>query len=376
MIKHSERKIVIKTIHGEIELEREYHICRHCRYAEMPLDDLLEISGLPHKMTIKCMLEVAFYGQNQSSFRGASEMIEKVMKMELSEESVRDITEMIGQKVHELDTLRAQQTFDNISNMDVAGAPKKMTLYIMTDGASVNTRVQDANGSTWRENKMVMVFTDKSLIRRKDGSHIITAKEYAAFIGSAENFKKYVFDLAVRNGYGQVDKVVVIADGATWIRNMCLELFPDAVQILDLFHLKENVFDYAKFKFKNDATKYTPWAEEINAKLEKGQVSEVLAELPENETLPQNVTNLRTYLENNRSKVNYPEYKKNGFFVGSGAIESANKTILQRRLKQSGMRWSVKGAQFVLTLRAKVESGLWDKDVRSLALTSSFKKSA
>jgi hypothetical protein len=81
-------------------------------------------------------------------------------------------------------------------------------------------------------------------------------------------------------------------------------------------------------------------------------------------------------LENNRSKVDYPEYKKSGFFVGSGAIESANKTILQRRLKQSGMRWSVKGAQFVLTLRAKFESALWEKDVRSLALTSSFKKSA
>ena len=362
---------MIKTIHGEIEIEREYHRCRECKYVEMPLDDALEISGLPHKMTINCMLEVAFYGQNQSSFRRASEMIEKVMKMDISDESVRIVTEMIGKKVHENDTIRAQQTIDNMSNITTAIPPKKMTLYIMTDGASVNTRVEDLNGSTWRENKTVMVFTDKNMIRRKDGSRMIVQKEYAAFIGTAEEFKKYVFDLAIRNGYGVVDKVVVLADGATWIRNMCLELFPDAIQILDLFHLKENVYDYAKFKFSNDVSKYTPWAESINVKLENGKVVEVLAELPENETLPPNVTNLRTYLENNRSKVDYPEYKRNGFFVGSGAIESANKTIVQLRLKQPGMRWGVTGAQSILTLRAKQESGLWNKEVRT-SVTSSF----
>ena len=58
-------------------------------------------------------------------------------------------------------------------------------------------------------------------------------------------------------------------------------------------------------------------------------------------------------------KIKYPEYRAKGYFVGSGAIESANKVIVQRRLKQSGMRWSVSGAQAVLTLRAKVESRLW-----------------
>ena len=73
---------------------------------------------------------------------------------------------------------------------------------------------------------------------------------------------------------------------------------------------------------------------------------------------------MRTYLINNIDKVNYPEYKEKGYFVGSGAIESANKVVVQRRLKQAGMRWSVFGAQALLSLRAKVESNLWEKDVR------------
>jgi len=325
----------------------------------MPLDDTIGISQMQYKMTKLCMTEVAYYGQNQASFYAGSQMIKKTMNLYVNEETVRVVTEHIGKAVFDEDTKISKQALENIAKTEVAVSPKPLTLYIMTDGAAVNTRVEDVNGSTWRENKTVMVFTDRDLIKRKDGSHIIAKKEYSAFIGKAEDFRKYVWNLAIRHGYGKVSRVVLIADGAIWIRNMCNELFPDAIQILDLYHLKENVYTYAKYKFKQDASKYTPWAESINDKLEKGRYEEVITSLPKDEILPTNVVNLRTYLENNRGKTDYPAYKKQGLFVGSGAIESANKTILQRRLKQSGMRWSVPGAQYILSLRCKVESGLW-----------------
>jgi hypothetical protein len=109
-----------------------------------------------------------------------------------------------------------------------------------------------------------------------------------------------------------------------------------------------------------------PWAETLIDKVEKGKLQEVLSLLPEAEKLPAGVVNLRTYLLNNIDRIDYPNYKKKGYFVGSGAIESANKVILQRRLKQAGMRWSVPGAQYVLSLRAKVESRRWDDVVESL----------
>ena len=113
--------------------------------------------------------------------------------------------------------------------------------------------------------------------------------------------------------------------------------------------------------------KYVPWAEKTIAQIEKGEAADVLKQLPNEENLPSGVVNLRTYLINNIDKINYPGYKARGYFVGSGAIESANKVIVQRRLKQAGMRWSVSGAQALLILRAKVESGLWDKQVRPLS---------
>ena len=230
----------------------------------------------------------------------------------------------------------------------------------MVDGAAVNTRIEDENGSTWRENKTVMVFSSKDMIKRKDGGHIITKKEYMPFIGKSEDFKAYVLDVAVRNGYGSLKETVVIADGAVWIRNMCEEIFPDAVQILDLYHLRENIYSYAKYLHNHDCAKYTPWAEDIIAKVETNRIEEVLAALPDDKNLPSGVVNLRNYISNNRDRINYQAYRANGYFVGSGAIESANKIIVQRRLKQAGMRWGVQGAQAVLTLRArlKVLSGI------------------
>ena len=349
---------------GEIEIRRSYLRCQGgCGYTDLPLDDILEIDGLPHKMTKKFMMEVAYYGQSQSSFEDASDMVKRAMNIEISKETVRKITESIGNQIFETDEMKAQRTFDNMTEIEVSGRPMKATLYIMMDGAAVNTRVEDENGSTWRENKTVMVFRDKDMIKRENGDHIIIKKEYMPFIGSAEEFKKFVLDAAVRAGYGKVEYVVIIADGATWIRNMCNEIFPDGIQILDLFHLKENIFGYAKYLFKDDPAKYTPWAEQVIDKIETGQVDEALKLIPDaTGKLPAGIVNLRTYIENNNDKINYPEYKARGFFVGSGAIESANKFIVQRRLKQAGMRWSVSGAQSMVTLRAKDESDLWEKE--------------
>jgi len=307
------------------------------------------------------MAEIALYGQNQSSFDNAKFMIERALGMVINEETIREITESIGQKVFEDDTIKAKAVLENIVNIETCETKDDNILYIMIDGAAVNTRVEDENGSTWRENKPVVVFTDKDMIKRKDGGHIIVKKEYMPYIGSSENFKGYVLDTAIRAGYGKIKNVVVIADGATWIRNMCEEIFLDAIQILDLYHLKENIYNYAKCKFNNDSQKYTPWAEKICASIEKGKIEEVLAQLPNEEKLPTGVVNLKTYLTNNINKINYPEYRAKGYFVGSGAIESANKVVVQRRLKQAGMRWSVSGAQALLTLRAKMESGLWNE---------------
>ena len=109
--------------------------------------------------------------------------------------------------------------------------------------------------------------------------HRILSREYISYVGSAQEYKKHLLALAIRCGYGEYKNTVIISDGAAWIRSIKEELFPDAQQILDLFHLKENVYEFAKGIYNEDANKYVPWAEKICEKLENGEYEAVLKAL-------------------------------------------------------------------------------------------------
>jgi len=331
----------------------------------VPLDELLGIDYLPFKMTKLVMLEVAYMGQMLSSYNQASEELEKKLGYKISTSLVRDVTVFVGNLVYQKDVEIALKTQKNItSSQPKSKELKKGIVYILIDGAAVNTRVEDKNGSTWRENKLGMAFV--SVHVRKRGSsdkngHTITKKEYSAYIGSANEFSKFVYQIAINQGYGQYEQTIILGDGATWIRTMCEELFPDALQILDIYHLSENVYDFAKYVFKKDEKQYRPWAKKIISWIKEERLDEVFKAIDKTGVIktPIGVVDLKGYLTNNKDKMSYNKYVFRGYYIGSGAIESANKVVLQRRLKQAGMRWSIPTAQAVLSLRAKVESGLW-----------------
>ena len=102
-----DEQIRIKTLCGELELVRDYYYCRSCRTSVAPLDEKLGLTNLPHKMTKDLMLEVAYYGQNQSSFTGASEMIKRALNLDVNKETTRTVTEEIGRLVFEADSQKA-----------------------------------------------------------------------------------------------------------------------------------------------------------------------------------------------------------------------------------------------------------------------------
>ena len=144
---------------------------------------------------------------------------------------------------------------------------------------------------------------------------------------------------------------------------MINELFPEAIQILDKFHLIENIYEYAKYIFNEDMIKVEKFKNKIIDYCYSNEYNLIVKELNKykNISIPKTICNLPIYLENNKDKINYFKYEHSGWFVGSGAIESSNKTVVQLRLKQAGMRWSVDGANYIITLRCMCESNNWNK---------------
>lgn len=309
------------------------------------------------------MIEIAFWGQNQSSFQKAKEIIKRVYNINLSYVTVMNITKYVGKNVFEYNYKQALEIWNNRANLKIDKNNKKKILYIQADGAAVNTRVEDENGSTWKENKLGIFFSENDMFKRKDKSNIINHKEYVSYIGNVETFRILVFAKAVELKYWEYKNIVFISDGATWLRNMITELFPEAIQILDKFHLIENIYDYGKLVLNDDIKKVEKFKDKIIGYCYSKEYNLIQKELKKYEDipLPKTVCNLPVYLEHNKDKIDYSVYERNGWFVGSGAIESSNKTVVQLRLKQAGMRWSVDGANYLIALRCMYESDNWDK---------------
>jgi len=351
------------------ESKGKLFLCCQCKTVA-PLDSYLGLAGLPFKITPAAMLRIAYWAQNQCSYQRAEETISEVMHFHMNDDTIRQVCNYVGHFVFHNDCMKADKAFSMLGSAKLAfPMDREGVLYIQTDGAALNTRLKDADGSTWRENKLGEVFSSADIHywtdKKGKRQHQILQREFVSYVGPAAEFKKHLLACALRRGYGSFRDTVILSDGATWIRNMVDEIFPDAQQILDFFHLCENVNTFAKHIFNMDATKYVPWAANVCNKLKASQGHEVLRELaPLQNKVPTDCpVNLYSYIANNIRNIDYAAYEQRGFFIGSGSIESGNKTVLQDRLKRSGMRWNISTAQAMLTLKTKAESNLWHSDV-------------
>jgi hypothetical protein len=382
----------ILTIHGKLSFTRtalipsttpgfndlsELGVGKHV----FPLDEIIGISNLPFKMSVGAMLEVSFWVQGSSSYEAAARILARDTGININYDTAREVASHVGRLVFENDKEEADKSslLLHSERLSFPKEKKEGVLYIETDGAMLHTREKDEKGSVWRESKLGMVFATDSIIswKTKNGGteRIIGKREYITYVGEADEFKRHLYAVALRNGYGQYEQTVLLSDGATWIRNMKEELFPDALQILDLFHLSENTTAFAKAVFDIDENRYKPWSDKVIALFKKSKIDAAIEEIKSlgKAVISKSSFNLLGYIENNRNDIDYVKYRSQGLFIGSDAIESANRSVLQERLKRPGMRWNKESGQFILSLMSKAKSdmsrkgrsdnGVWKRDV-------------
>jgi hypothetical protein len=341
-----------------------------------PLDRVIKINNLPFKMTVEAMLKVSKKSQESMSYQLARDSLAEDCGINLDVSTICDVTNHIGFLVFKNDLEKATETFSSLQKgtYDFPNEQEKATLYLQTDGCMVNIRETSTSQPGWRKNKLGMVYNSndmKPYIRTVNGkkvlNHIILHKNYTSYIGSVDGFQKLFFKLATDNGYGKFENTVLISDGASWIGKMKDYLFPDALHILDFFHVSEKIWELGKKYFKEDPSKYTPWCKMICDKIEDNEYKSVRSDIESKEkskrlNKPLNITE---YLDKNILSMNYKLYKSLGLSIGSGAIEGSNRHVIQSRLILPGMRWNLSSAQAVAILRCKFKSGSWYSDVVS-----------
>jgi len=201
---------------------------------------------------------------------------------------------------------------------------------------------------SWRESKLGRIYQPKDIVQVSPKRTELTASTYVTHLG---NYKEFItkMDYHLEN----LNSLVFIADGARWIWNWVEQNYPESVQIVDYYHCKEHLCEFAKLYFKEEKQRHK-WIEEFSEiMLSKGidPIIEALEKLPKHQKTTVKRTSLINYYSKNRSRMQYHKYLEKGLLIGSGAIESAHKDVLQQRLKLSGQRWTMEGFQQMAQLR-------------------------
>ncbi len=224
---------------------------------------------------------------------------------------------------------------------------------------------KDENGrAKTRETKLGCVFTQTTADDQGRPLRDAHSTTYVGAIETAEQFGPRIYAEAVRRGLKRAKRVVVLGDGAPWIWNIAAEHFHGTVQIVDLYHARQHLAELGKIVYGPASIKAKDWAAGRCEQLDEGNVTAVLRAL--NRLRPADaaqkaVQQTLSYFETNSERMRYAKFRSQSLFVGSGVMEAGCKTIIGLRLKQSGMRWTVRGANAIIALRCSELSGRWEE---------------
>jgi hypothetical protein len=313
----------------------------------------------------------ALVGQEAPFDRGREQLL-LLAGLEVTTKSVERTAEAIGADILQREQGETQKALQ-LDLPIIAGAPIPI-LYVQMDGTGVPVVKKETAGrqgkiagqpAHTREVKLGCVFTQTTWDKEGYAIRDPNSTTYTGAIETAEEFGKRIYVEAWERGWSRARKKVVIGDGAEWIWNLVAEHFPDAIQIVDLYHARQHLWEVARQLYPNDELKQKTWMKAHQKRLlDKGKIEKLVGALRSIDTAnPQMAEKIRTeadYFERNAPRMRYPKFRRQHLFIGSGVIEAGCKTVIGSRLKRSGMFWTVRGANAILALRCSHLNGRFE----------------
>jgi len=358
----------VLTAVGKVEVSRPYYLCSHCRAGQFPSDAELDIENTENSPGVRRML--ATVGQDAPFDHGRRQM-KLLADLEVTTKAVERTAEAMGEDI----AAREQEEIQRAMQLDlpmVIGEPVPI-LYVQLDGTGVPVVKKETVGrkgkiegqpAHTREAKLGCVFTQTTWDKEGYAIRDSDSTTYVGAIETAEQFGKRLYLEAWRRGWSRAAIKVVIGDGADWIWNIADQHFPGAVQIVDLYHARQHLWGLARKLYPNQEAEQRRWMIVHQNLLDGGKIEDLVAALRSLVTShPELADKIRTeagYFENNAKRMRYPEFRRQHLFVGSGVIEAGCKTVIGSRCKQSGMFWTVRGANAILALRCCQGNGRFE----------------
>jgi hypothetical protein len=352
------RKVL--TVVGEIRILRAWYLCPQCQNGQCPADTVLDIEKAGQSPGVRRML--ALIG-SEVPFDHGRRQIELLAGLEVTAKAVERTAEAIGGNIAQGEREAVQRAVQ--LDLPVIVGESIPILYIQMDGTGIPVVKKETVGRQGktegrpahsREVKFGCAFTQTTWDKEGYPIRDPVSTTYTGAIENAEEFGKRIYLEAWNRGWNRAEKKIVIGDGAEWIWNLADLHFPGAIQIVDLYHARQHLWDIARKLHPNDEANQKAWIKLHQKRLlDKGKIEKLVLSLRSmDSTNPEVIDKIRIeadYFEKNAERMRYPTFRRQHLFVGSGVIEAGCKTVIGSRLKQSGMFWTVRGANAIIALR-------------------------
>jgi hypothetical protein len=357
------RQKELLTVLGEVVVQRAYYYCASCQGGVVPKDRTLDIVNTNFSPGVRRM--IGHVGAKEC-FREGHEDLEKLAGIKVPTKSVERVAEAIGAQIEEISRQeRALAIADKV--VPLKSVPK---FYISYDGTGVPVTGRERAGhkgkgpdgeAHTREAKLGCVFTQTMVDEQGYAVRDEASTSYVGAIEPAAEFGWRIYAEAMRRGLRRAAQVIVIGDGATWVWNLAAEHFPEAAQIVDLYHARKHLAHLSEVLYGADSARAKQWRKACSRELDQGAVELILRRMrrlrPPAALAQEALRKEINYFQTNKERMRYAKFRAQGWFVGSGVIEAGCRTIVGQRLKESGMYWSVRGANAIIALRCAELSG-------------------
>lgn len=358
---HADRKLEMHTIFGVVRLRRDYFYSSAERTGRFPLDEAL---GLVESFS-PALVRLGARAAAREGYEAASADLAALAGIALEGRQIHRLVHRVGPQVAAALEEGPQTKPEPIPVMyvevDGTGVP-----MVPEELAGRKGKQEDGSSKT-REAKLGCVFTQtKADEQTGEPQRDPDSTTYVGSFETAEDFGGRIRREALRRGSGQAAKIVFLGDGAAWIWELARVNFPSAIGIVDLYHALERLHELCQGLYFGKPS----WAARTEQKwkemLLNDQVAEFIAGARRRlkDLGPPNPIGLEKqigYFENQQARMLYKTYRQQGLFCGSGVVEAGCKTVVGRRLKQSGMFWTQTGATNVLTLACALKGHRWDE---------------
>lgn len=334
----------IRSVGGEIEFARNYHYCEDCSQGFYPLDQALGL--LPQgELTPKMEARVLDFGVN-APYQEAAERWSVHHKSSISERLLRSVVERVGEQWEEKSP---EQRQEQLCSKEGSASP----LVVQVDGSMVSTR-----DLGWKEAKVAVLYREEHHVAGdKEVRGQMTEASYVATLSGLDSFREELSAALLAQKTEETQRVIFVADGAPVNWNLCEELIPWAVQILDFYHAMEHAMDCGKILYGEQGEGLSSWKEEIKNLLLEGSFEELESFLQSKlfgalASHQSALKKLLAYYRSHRARMDYKAYREQGFPLGSGAVESAHRHVIQSRMKRAGQHWEYERGDTMARLRA------------------------